>query len=401
MPRGWTPVKARPAVGDWEDLLSREPPRATRRDVPSRGVGVRPSSSSSTGTTSEGAVLPAGGRERVLHRRRRRRVLKYVEEAWDHRGAGTSLLEQQAVQEQTRRQYRDELRRWLTFSRFEDLNRVSNEAIDESLVRFFERDFFLGEQAHRGAKVLAALMHAEPRFGRRGDRRVPRAWRALKGWRRLAPGRSRRPEPLCFWAGMANEMVKKGESRMALFLLLSVSTYLRPSSMLALGPDSFLAPGGPQGFWSLLAHPAERGVPDKIGEFDHSMLLDSAWLQFISPLLRSLAAQTGQRSVWGFTYWDYLKVFNASAASLGVRAVPYQTRHSGASIDRESRVRTLGEVKQRGGWKADSSVMRYDKHARLRHSELRYPPGLAAHLQTCERQLEAIILQGKVVTRCS
>eukprot|EP00959_Pyramimonas_sp_CCMP1952_P167944 3509628-Pyramimonas_sp.AAC.1 len=73
-------------------------------------------------------------------------------------------------------------------------------------------------------------------------------------------------------------MVKRGEARRALFVLLSVSTYLRPSSLLALEPESFLAPMSAHGSWSLLAHPAERGVPDAIGEFNHSMMLGSPWL---------------------------------------------------------------------------------------------------------------------------
>ncbi|CAK0877880.1 unnamed protein product [Prorocentrum cordatum] len=205
------------------------------------GVAV-PSSSSSAGAASEGTAPPAGGRERVLWRRRKQRVLAYVEEAWDTLSADASLPEQKAVQRQTRKQYQAELDRWQEFASLGDLKLVSDEKVDEMLVRFFERDFFLGEQAHRGTKLLAALMHAEPGFGRRGSRRVPRAWRALKGWGRLAPG-----------------------------------AIAPAGAALSLGGDeSFLAPKRPDGYWSLLAHPAQRGVPDKIGEFDRSMLLDSS-----------------------------------------------------------------------------------------------------------------------------
>ncbi|CAK0889909.1 unnamed protein product [Prorocentrum cordatum] len=378
LPGGWATTAAQAPPAAWETLVGHgQTFRATRAAGRWRLGAAASSSSSSTGTASAGAAPQAGGRD-IL-------------------SAGASLFEQKAAQQQTRKQCRAELDRRQEFANLGDPQLVSDENVEEMLVRYFERDCFLGEQAHRGAKLLAALMHAEPRFGRRGSRRVPRARRALKGWRRLAPGRSRWPEPLCLWAGVVNEMMSRGEPGMALFVLLSVSTYLRQSSLLALGPESFPAPKRPDGHWSRLAHPAERGLPDNIGEFDHPMLLGSSWLQFISPLLLTLSRQAEGKAVWGFAYYDYLKVFTMCAKSLGVNVVPYQTRHSGASIDRESRARTLGEVKQRGGWKADSIVMKYEKHARLRHSELRHNRDLSEHLQARERHLEDILLWGKAL----
>ncbi|CAK0818681.1 unnamed protein product [Prorocentrum cordatum] len=179
---------------------------------------------------------------------------------------------------------------------------------------------------------------------------------------------------------MTDETVKRGESWMALFALLSMSTYLRPSSVLALGPGSFLALKGPWGCWSPFVQPAERGAPDNIGECDHSMLVDSAWLQLILPLLSSLTSQTGRGAVWVFACWGHLKVF-AECAKMEV----------------PQRSETARGVECR----ADSSAVRCEKHARLRHGELRCPEGLALRLRTCERQLEGIILHGKAVIRCS
>ena len=80
--------------------------------------------------------------------------------------------------------------------------------------------------------------------------------------------------------------------------------------------------------------------------------------------------------------------------------VPYQTRCWGASINRERKWRTLAEVKQRGGWQADSSVNRYENHARLADSERRHSEALRGHLAICERQLDDVLLLGRVV-ECS
>ena len=47
----------------------------------------------------------------------------------------------------------------------------------------------------------------------------------------------------------------------------------------------------------------------------------------------------------------------------------YQLRHGGPSHDRRSRTRSLAEVKQRGRWASDTSVRRYEAHARLQQEE--------------------------------
>ena len=44
---------------------------------------------------------------------------------------------------------------------------------------------------------------------------------------------------------------------------------------------------------------------------------------------------------------------------------PYQTRHSGPSIDRAKKLRTLHEVQKRGNWRSTTSVLRYEKAGRL------------------------------------
>ena len=57
-------------------------------------------------------------------------------------------------------------------------------------------------------------------------------------------------------------------------------------------------------------------------------------------------------------------------------AVLYQLRHSGPSHDRFTRHRSLAEVKQRSRWAADSSVRRYEAHARINQEFLSLDPKL-------------------------
>ncbi len=71
---------------------------------------------------------------------------------------------------------------------------------------------------------LAALMMLEPEFSQMGRRRVPRAWRALRGWKKLTPTVTRKPLPWPFWCGIALVMGKH-RATMAVFVLMCVSGY--------------------------------------------------------------------------------------------------------------------------------------------------------------------------------
>lgn len=103
----------------------------------------------------------------------------------------------------------------------------------------------------------------------------------------------------------------------------------------------------------------------KTGTKDDSVLLDSSWLAFLSPLLEELSKGDKLENVWNFNYPQYLSVFHQCCLELKVDAVPYQARHSGPSIDRAANSRTQEEVRKRGGWLARQSVARYEKAGRL------------------------------------
>ena len=77
------------------------------------------------------------------------------------------------------------------------INRLKNgESLvnNPNLARCFDEWYFKGEMANLGEKVLAALMDENPDYGKLGSRKIPRAWRALKAWRRLAPQSRSKPE---------------------------------------------------------------------------------------------------------------------------------------------------------------------------------------------------------------
>ena len=72
------------------------------------------------------------------------------------------------------------------------LNMEKAEIVDQIFVEYLNLMYRAGYQSYRADRVLASLLHHHPAYGRMGSKKLPHAWRALRGYRRLTPGRSRR-----------------------------------------------------------------------------------------------------------------------------------------------------------------------------------------------------------------
>lgn len=184
---------------------------------------------------------------------------------------------------------------------------------------------------------------------------------------------------------------------MGLFVLMAVSTYGRPSEMLRLRVFSLVRPSpGITRNWTLLMSPEERPERSKTGDYDVSLSLDSPWMTSWSHTLFCLLKDNHPEApLWDFDYNEYSKVFKKVVEELGLDITPYQTRHSGPSIDRARGYRSQGEVQKRGQWKALKSVVRYEKSARLAATMESLPMSLQTHCRLCEESLGEIMLGSK------
>jgi len=182
---------------------------------------------------------------------------------------------------------------------------------------------------------------------------------------------------------------------MAIFLLVSVSSYARPSELIRVLTHCLVKPSkNITQCWSLLLCPEERHHRTKTGEFDTSILLDSPWMSTWAPNLFSVLKEAPpDQRLWDFNYVDYEKAFRKAAEVLDLEVTPYQTRHSGPSIDRVKGYRTLPEVQKRGQWKSHKSVARYEKAARLASTWEALPEDLRLHCLDCEENLGAYLLK--------
>ena len=312
--------------------------------------------------------------------------------------AGLSFLEESALHPETRRRYRSEVEAFVRFCDQSQLPLVTSAEVDVGVVAYLNSLYLTGEPLYKAERMFAGLLHLDSSFSRAGGRHLPRAARALRGFRRQAPGRSRVPHPLVTWLGIAVDLTARRHLAAADATLLMVQAYLRPGELLRLRPSSFIRPTAGAQSWSLLLHQSEHGEVSKTGARDESLLLDSAWATWMQPFWATLAVAAPGRQhlpVWPFDSHGYSTVLNQTLVRLGLSLVPYQARHSGPSHDRAHGLRSQLEVMKRGRWQSLKSVVRYEKGALLSKTFNDYPAATQAWLSARASECEDIMLRGR------
>ena len=140
---------------------------------------------------------------------------------------------------------------------------ATDSEVDSVIVDYFVECFLMGEQAYVGEKTLAAFQDKFPDFNRWGTRRTPRAHKALKGWRKLSPARSRVRRALALWMAVCAELCRRDQHQMAAFVLVCVECYLRPSEGFRLRRKDLVEPSSFTHLWGLVVCAEEIGEPSK------------------------------------------------------------------------------------------------------------------------------------------
>ena len=144
---------------------------------------------------------------------------------------------------------------------------------------------------------------------------------------------------------MAADLGVRVFPQMAVYLMISVSVSLRPSESRRLTRINVLpSDAAVSEFWSLLQHPEEGLQKSKTGTHDESFPREQDWA----------GAESSHRRTPGRAPFRIQKTSWSSSASV--------MRHSGVSVDLNSKFRTLQEAHQRGRWQQHLSMARYEKH---------------------------------------
>lgn len=407
-------VAAQPPLGSSGAPLAGTVPRGRRKSAeelrrvlfaPVTG-GIPPDlEAEAVGTPKEEPVRDSSGEseeeyadQRPAEKERRRlgRSVRY----WRPAPAGgelrLSVLEENAVTPAVTQQYRVLVEEFLDYSERQGHPLEEIPQVDAALVAMVTEMFFSGRDLAVASKLVAGWSHFFPWRGR--SEQLPRCHRALKGWRRIAPPRSRVGVAFFVVAGIAAELLRRGFLSMAIWVLVGHGGYLRPSSNMRLRRGSFVRPTpGISSHWGLILHESDYGDKSKTGTQDDSLMWDVAELSWMTPVFEVLADGPPSERVWKFTYPQVAARVKEAASSLGLSFVPYQLRHSGPSWDRARNLRSLLEIQKRGLWRSTASVQRYEKATRMMAGYQKLNPQLRSHLELVTQGLPDYVLKGKPV----
>ena len=336
-------------------------------------------------------------RQPPAHQRRqraRRRQLAHQDEALRARSFGQYFLEVNKVTRPAALMYDRYFRNFQAWASSNSLPLNTSDDISLAVLEYLEDLYFQGHNHDSGEKVIAALEYSVP--GIRSAKVLDRAKTALKGFRRLAPGLSRAPLPWIGLCALVGAALHINELEFAQCLIFLFRTYLRPSECLGLRVDQLVPPlpGSGTNFWALLLAPEEEAVPTKTKEFDESILLDNPELVCLYPRFSTLKKRSGRDMVWSFDYRKFSSLFKrvSELAGLGQANLhPYMMRHGGASDDALRQTRSMEAIKRRGRWAADTSVKRYEKHARVLKSLECLPKPARDYGLVIESQLKSLL----------
>ena len=149
--------------------------------------------------------------------------------------------------------------------------------LDTIFLVWAHEQFFEGEAADEGSKLLAAVMFCKYK-GSKDVKLLPRTRAALTGWRRLAPARSRLPLPWPIAAMLITYLMEKKHGY-AVATALAFAAYLRPSEVMRLRRCDLVPPvlGGQGGARKLgiVLHSLELEISSKTGDFNESIVRDN------------------------------------------------------------------------------------------------------------------------------
>jgi hypothetical protein len=340
------------------------------------GTAAAAGSSSASSSTRKGAKrsIPSLTSTKPVTKKMRILAAEVVVDEEDKRGAGSlaltggkTILEKKSVKVGQKVTYAMYLSKFKDFCMENERGVFLGPNTDATLVDFFDMMFLDNKGAGEGEKTLAAVEWEKSSL--KGH--LPRARVALKGWRKERPHGSRLPLPKLVAYGMAMYMIGMGGKdgrTMGLKLLADFDMYLRPSESLAIKGRDVVAPVVEAGkhfqHYTVIIRDLADGIPDKVGTYDNSILLDNPEnMSFLGPELHAMAQRVMPADpIFLFSQDSYRKEFQRAGDFLGLPGLhTYQTRHGGASDDLNSKLRDRREVRDRGRWATDTSVRRYGK----------------------------------------
>ena len=210
---------------------------------------------------------------------------------------------------------------------------------------------------------------------------------------------------------IAGHMMHHGRRDMALWTVMTFSTYLRPGEARGLLTCDLVPPAPSASLemkqWVLILAPWERQQATKTGQYDETVSLDDSRFLFLGDLLGEHAAQQKLKrgvkdpdvpvEMWDFSGTTLRRAWHTAVQELKLDfAVEclYQLRHGGASRDQLLRLRSTGEVQRRGRWATPNTLKIYGKPGRLQQILSKTPKSLLQYAKLLKERFPIFFRSG-------
>ena len=250
---------------------------------------------------------------------------------------------------------------------------------------------------HLFEKIVAATVANVAGLSRKNMSRITKA---LSGFRKAHPPRSRPPVPDELAAAISAVQMAKGYRMSALLTWMGQRCYFRPGERLKIQVQDLLRPAGGAGlgrqFWSIQVAPEDRLEPSKTQTFDDTIIVDE------SPRLGALLGRLAEGKAPTAPLFDLSpklvrQQWSEACLLLGYpELVMYQLRHGGASSDLLARKRSMGEVMSRMRVRTLVTLRRYAKPGRTTLMLQRMSPSVRAFANTALSNID-VVLEGNLV----
>ena len=317
---------------------------------------------------------------------------------------GLTFLQGQKVSGKTSAYLGAEVREFNVWLGSASVHDLSYETLDRLLSECLDDVFFAGYNHERGDKLIAGVQFVRPELSGRGAAAFPRSRAALRGFRRLAHGMSRRPLPqAAVWTILA-VACHHDDTEFALALFLAWDTMLRlPSDLISLTGKGLVPPASdsPTSRWALLLYPEEGLRRSKVHGHDEGVLVRHSAFRMLGSQLRVLKRRAGPTGkVWSFAEAEFCRRFTMYAVEAGLSAevVPYQVRHGSASHASAVEGMALTEIQERLRHATAQSSLRYAKHARYQAEVADLPQEILRCAREVDAELVPLLL-GKTKVR--
>jgi hypothetical protein len=308
-----------------------------------------------------------------------------------------SNLEGKTVQPATQKHYKKSYELFMEYCQEQELCTDTTAQLELAALEHLDFRYLEGDESYVAGKLLGAILFTRSELMNLPKEALGRFRRAVKGFAKACPPKSRLPLPWEWAAGIAAVMHRNGHSDSAVALVVAFDTYVRPGALMQVHLADLLRPVDARGLrrWGLQLFPQVRRQTSKTGTQDDTVIFGNFDIDLVPLLQRQMLGRKSDALLFPQGMRKYKEHFDLATLQLGLerfKLVTYQTRHGGATRDILMQRRDLEEVRKRGQWRTYSSLRRYEKSGRLQQVLQTTPARVLQYCQGMEDRLLQILL---------